>query len=218
MDDILKNEKYLIIDNLLNENESNLIQSKLYNSSFPWFIAGDRDDKGNMITASYEKLKFYEKDVNVVDLGQFYHSFFYIQNNKLVSNSKHVQIPLTILSNLIKIINIKNISILRAKSNLILESRKYNKNSYGIPHTDTRDINDEHYVLIYYVNNSDGDTVLFDNNKIFKKISPKKGRGLIFKGNLLHANGHPVESSTRCVINFNLQLGYTHTEGNVINE
>lgn len=195
---------YLIIDNLLNKNESNLVEKILYDSSFPWFLSVDRDNKNNIYTLPFKLLKKFNSNTNVVDKGQFVHTFYYTKNNVLVENSSYKDTPLKIISNLMNKINKKNITILRAKANLILESKYYTKNSYGVPHKDTEE---DHYVLIYYVNDCDGDTILFNkDNSIFKKISPKKGRGLFFKGNITHAGGHPVDSQTRCVINFNLNF------------
>lgn len=61
-----------------------------------------------------------------------------------------------------------------------------------------------HYSLIYYVNDSTGDTVFFDNNKnIIKTVTPKKGRVALFDGSILHSAGIP-EDQSRCIINFNL--------------
>jgi hypothetical protein len=204
MNNLLIDNKYLIIENLLNEQESNDIEKKMYDSFFPWYLTVEKDEKGNMYTVSPEIAKQYKDDKNVIDQGQFVHSFIYVKNNKLIENSIHKDIALNILQKFCIKTNLKNVFLLRSKANLITESKKYTKNSYGIPHIDF-DIN--HYVLIYYVNDSDGDTVLFDENKkIYKKISPKKNSVLLFRGNILHAGGHPVESSTRCVINFNLQI------------
>ena len=69
------------------------------------------------------------------------------------------------------------------------------------PHTDLRR---SHSALIYYVNDSDGSTVLFDENKnIIKEVEPKKGRILLFNGAILHAAGIP-KNGNRCVINFDI--------------
>ena len=63
-----------------------------------------------------------------------------------------------------------------------------------------------HYTGIYYVNDCDGDTFLFDGTKEIAKISPKKGRIVIFDGKTLHAGSHPYLSDFRMVINFNFKV------------
>jgi hypothetical protein len=78
-----------------------------------------------------------------------------------------------------------------------------NEKNFNIPH---KDLDTEHYVFLYYVNDSDGDTIIFDdNNKIIDKIKPKKGRILLFDGNLLHSSSHPILSKKRIVINIDLK-------------
>ena len=204
MNKLLNNKKYLVIDNLLSKEESIAIEKKLYDPYFPWYLTDIKDEKGNMYTILPEMVKEYINDKNVIDKGQFVHSFLYTQNNKLIENSVNTYIAFQILKNFCKKTNIQNLSVLRVKANLIIDSKSYTKNSYGVPHVDS---SETHYVLIYYVNDCDGDTILFNKNKkIFKRISPKKGRALFFKGDTLHAGGHPVNSSTRCVINFNLKI------------
>jgi hypothetical protein len=204
MNNILNENKYLIIEDLLNKDESNFVEKKLYDPFFPWYLSADKDNEGNRYTVLPEIVKQWKDDINVVDKGQFVHSFLYVENDKLIENSINKDIALKIISNFINKTQIKNLSILRAKANLLTESKKYSKSSYGVPHID---YDTKHYVLIYYVNDCDGDTVLFDENKkIYKKISPKKGKGLFFKGDTLHAGGHPVDTSTRCVINFNFKI------------
>ena len=80
------------------------------------------------------------------------------------------------------------------------------------------DIQMEHFVFLYYLNDSDGDTVISnerytpDKNQfksrqykpeILEKISPKKGRAVIFDGLLYHAAGVPKKNN-RCVLNFDI--------------
>jgi hypothetical protein len=57
--------------------------------------------------------------------------------------------------------------------------------------------------IIYYVNNSDGDSVFFDKklNEI-KRVSPRQGRAVVFSNPVNHAGSCPVNSPYRQVINF----------------
>ena len=99
MKELLRN-KYLIIDNFLKKNESNDIEKKLYDSFFPWFLTVDRDNKNNMYTVPFNDFKKFSFNKNVVDKGQFSHTFYHTKNNILVENSIYKDIPLKIISNL----------------------------------------------------------------------------------------------------------------------
>ena len=72
------------------------------------------------------------------------------------------------------------------------------------PHIDS---SKHHYALIYYVNDADGATVLFDEQtkNIIKEVEPKKGRILLFNGSIYHGGGIP-KTTNRCVINFNIDF------------
>ena len=62
----------------------------------------------------------------------------------------------------------------------------------------------QHTVVLYYVNDADGDTVFFDkNNNIIKSVSPKRGRVVMFDGLLYHGGGIP-KHGPRCVVNFDI--------------
>jgi len=82
-----------------------------------------------------------------------------------------------------------------------------------------------HYSLIYYINDADGDTVFFDNTLGDKfnewesfvekndfshwektiSVSPKKGRVVIFNGEIFHQSTYPTFKD-RYIINFNIEL------------
>lgn len=96
--------------------------------------------------------------------------------------------------------------ILRAKVNLNIPNKRKN---FITPHTDSFIPNSKS--IIYYINNSDGETIIYNNkfssNSIPKfwwnktKISPKKGRIVKFNSNILHSGNVPYEFITRLVLN-----------------
>lgn len=79
-----------------------------------------------------------------------------------------------------------------------------------------------HYSIIYYVNDIDGDTIFYNNTlgeeyenfsekllidkdlsywEEFKRVSPKKGRVVIFDGKIFHRSSYPTKGN-RYIINF----------------
>jgi len=68
------------------------------------------------------------------------------------------------------------------------------------PHIDGQD---PHWVCLYYVNDSDGDTIFYENDQKteIKRVSPKKGRIAFFDGSIYHSAGIPKKSH-RAIINF----------------
>lgn len=99
--------------------------------------------------------------------------------------------------------NLKFIKNYRYKLNCLepLEKKPTLEELYSNTHVDD-DI--EHVVLIYYTNDTDGDTILFDkNNQILKSISPKKGKMVLFDGNVSHCPSWPTKEN-RYVLNYNI--------------
>jgi hypothetical protein len=90
--------------------------------------------------------------------------------------------------------------------------------AYHHPHTDWK-LNDSGMTVLYYINNSDGPTYLFnqfykDNPKrltVHKKIPPKMGRMIAFEATRYHASSSPFKSPSRFVLNIvcgmNNQIG-----------
>lgn len=92
---------------------------------------------------------------------------------------------------------------------------------YDVPHVDIKDIGKNMYTLIYYVNHSDGETILYEqtcrgtnyqdeipaNLTCLERVSPRKNRLLIFNANQLHsAPAYCTED--RYVINLNISTEF----------
>ena len=74
------------------------------------------------------------------------------------------------------------------------------------------DLKMPHQVMIYYVNDSDGDTILYEKDKktIIKKIAPKKGRIVFFNGDIPHCASIP-QHNLWTVLNINVMTNsYPH--------
>ena len=89
-------------------------------------------------------------------------------------------------------------------SKTILQFPNSGDGSLDEPHID---MEREHKVLLYYVIDSDGDTVFFNKkNKINKRVTPKKGRAVLFDGSIWHSAYKP-KKNLRCIINFDYLEG-----------
>jgi len=85
------------------------------------------------------------------------------------------------------------------------------------------DMNVDHIAIVYYINDTDGNTIFLNNTngnsaeshqsnfkgidldefEIVNKIPPKKGRAVIFDGNIYHCGEYPTITD-RFVLNFDL--------------
>lgn len=102
-------------------------------------------------------------------------------------------------------------NIFRIKINMVMQDVDSPPGTHHMPHIDS---DGEHLVFLYYVNDSDGDTIFFNDRFngstpelgcVSEVVSPKSGRAVIFDGLQYHASSSPRYSKTRCVINVDFE-------------
>lgn len=99
--------------------------------------------------------------------------------------------------------NVSTDQIFRSRARLTLANDRLTElERIDNPHVD---YSTPHHVLLYYVNSTDGDTVMFEGSRVAERIPPKRGRAIIFDGSILHASSTPT-LSPRIVINNNIQI------------
>jgi hypothetical protein len=97
---------------------------------------------------------------------------------------------------------IKN--LLRVKANLLTNSVLTETELEQQVHIDHS--SDNFYSLIYYVIDSDGDTVIYDPEKGETRVPPVKGNCVIFPSTTKHRATSPVLNKRRIVLNFIFEI------------
>ena len=191
-----------IIDNFINKEYQEKIKLELLGgvdsknehhfSDFPWFYiedvtaSGDNDSQHRPAMA-HQYVEFDEQSPGIT--VSEYHDLFTPLLKK---------IGLTI--------GIRNISVLQGRSFLQFPVKE--KGEPDLPHIDIMD--KIHIVGLYYVVDSDGDTIIYNERKesesytIKQRVTPKQGRIVIFDGGLYHTAEQPL-NNTRCIVYYNIE-------------
>jgi hypothetical protein len=188
----------IIFEDIVPKPFQNDIEHHFLSGNFPWYLT--KETVGNDPRSS-----FY--DDKSLDCQQFVHLFFGTPDG-IVSNNYFQATPFIVMLE-DKTGRSFSDRLLRVKANLIPQSN-FPKGFYNPPHSDWGGENPdmETETLLYYVNDSDGDTLLFNEKpptesiSLMGKVEPKKGRAVLFDSNLLHCGTPPIVSQNRCVINF----------------
>jgi hypothetical protein len=172
-----------IIDDFLPEDVYQDILREINGVDFPWF---------------YKEHSSFTGD----NVPQFVH-IFYVEN-EVNSSSFQLVVPLITMFELKTDYKIELIN--RAKANLLVD-KPYKKEN--LKKTIHKDMNDKGYIsLLYYVEDSDGDTIIYskDKKKEVNRVSPRANRAFIFKGDEWHNATPPKKHQTRKIINIILKV------------
>ena len=186
-----------VYDDLISIEKQDEIASLHTGPYFGWYLSSTPN---HHTVDPYEDGSLKNHNIPVKDDIQFVHTF--VRDGEIVSS--YYDVVRELFGEIAKSASIKIQGFYRVKSNLQLKTTFSNSEFCNTPHVDSwRD----HTVVIYYVNDSDGDTKIFQEEhgeyKLIKQISPKKGRFVVFNGKHYHAGTHPNIHDKRIVINFN---------------
>ena len=159
---------------------------------FPWYFTQD-------VTK--------HNDVDSQKRSAFFHGYVVSDNDNTMGTIDSIfhDIFITLLKNVCCKIDKQDVNIIKGRSFLQLPIN-YNGERIDTPHID---IVDDHFVILYYVCDSDGDTIIYnekvksDSYTIQKRITPKQGRVVAFDGSYYHTAEQPIDN-IRCVVNYDL--------------
>jgi hypothetical protein len=175
--------KPLVINNFIaNDLQLNLLKT-LNSDSFPWFINLSKDDPNHAL--QMDSLIFLHGDTYAV---------------------QYAPLIFPLLTEFEKQLNIKIKSIERVKCNLLASRGEPFINPYHIDSINNRK------TMLYYVNDSDGDTVFYNeyypSDKVTEqqRVKHSQGTAVIFNSNQYHASSCPVNTKSRLTINCVLEI------------
>jgi hypothetical protein len=186
-----------VYDDLVPLDQQIVLEKILSGPDLPWFLfpEGPRPSVGN----SDDDNVLLRDDPRVREYIMFGHNF--LKEGKLTSDV--AVLVSEMFQQFCKTAGIELTAVGRMKANYQTQCSFSKEYFFSTPH---RDRTEEHTVLIYYVNDSDGDTTIFDDDgNVLRTVTPKRGRFLVFDGKYFHAGRHPILADKRIVINFNIK-------------
>lgn len=191
-----KNEIW-VFDDIIPVEQQEYVKSVVLGTDFQWHFIPDITSGGS-------------RD----ERPGFSHGF--IKDGEVKSHEAHIQMLEMIWAGCMEKMHEKtqsmgNYSVNKARTFLQLPLRNVKGGEYDAHHID---LFDEHFALLYYVCDADGDTVIFENMyskenpnppeldelKEKVRVTPKQGRVVIFDGYYWHTATQPTQG-VRCVIN-----------------
>lgn len=188
---------YYVFDDLISKKYQDEIENMLLKDiQFPWYFTPN--------------IFYFDKNTDLDLLKENFYGFMHIFKNEKGRQSMALDFLLPLMYTSCDKISFDLKNVLNVKSLLQLPNTKENNNCHS-------NILYPNLFLLYYVNDSQGSTTLYeeifpdvlpedsDPQKltIKAKIESKKGRIVLFNGLGYYSSPGP-ESGARCIINFNL--------------
>lgn len=199
-----------IFDDLLPPALVNRIEDQLMSREFSWFALdnlslGDQDEKYKFTYQdNYRYIETYGMSSLIYKDDLWYDPYgLYMMVRQLIDY-------------VLDETGLEMTRLLRVKANFLTNNvdHSFDEMCINFPHLDNYN---EHKVLVYYANDADGDTILFNerfeeshrnrtepiNLTTEARVTPKKGRILMFDGLQYHTSQNPINTTHRCILNIN---------------
>ena len=192
----------LVIDDFVSPEYQEKIKKELMglDNDFPWHYVEDVTSAGDYDSQYRAALAHQYVEIDDDD------------SSEIVSVYHHLFTPL--LSKACQYLKMPEAEVLQGRSFLQFPLVNVDTSVVDTPHIDL-DEGDEHIVVLYYVIDSDGDTIIYNERTKSltytekQRVTPKQGRVVIFEGGQYHTAQQPTKG-TRCIVNYNLD--YYDTE------
>ena len=188
----------LVIDDFVTLEYQEKIKQELLgvNNNFPWFHTEDVTDAGELTSQHRPALAHQYVNLNDDDVSEIESIFHHLFTPLLSKACQHLKMPQT--------------EVIQGRSFLQFPLRNIDTSVVDTPHIDL-DEGEEHIVVLYYVIDSDGDTVIYNERTKSltytekQRVTPKQGRVVIFEGGQYHTAEQPTKG-TRCIVNYNIDF------------
>ena len=191
----------IVIDDFISLEYQEKIKLELLglDNAFPWNYSEDVTGAGDYDSQHRPALGHQyvgiDDDNDTSEIMSVYHHLFVPMLSKAC---QHLKMPQT--------------EVLQGRSFLQFPLVNIDTSVVDTPHIDL-DEGWEHIVVLYYVIDSDGDTIIYNERTESpsytekQRVSPKQGRVVIFEGGQYHTAEQPTKG-TRCIVNYNLDYYY----------
>ena len=186
----------LVIDDFISLEYQEKIKQELLGleNNFPWIYTEDVTGAGDYDSQHRAALGHQYVEIDNDDVSEITSVYHHLFTPMLSKACQHLKMP--------------EVEVLQGRSFLQFPLKNIDTSVVDTPHIDL-DEGDEHIVVLYYVIDSDGDTIIYNERTESssytekQRVSPKQGRVVIFEGGQYHTAQQP-QNGTRCVVNYNL--------------
>ncbi len=190
--------KILVFDDIIDLEYQEKIKKVLLSDyeykgyEFPWYFT---QDVTNPLNSNTQKR------------SAFYHGYVVTDDDTIGTiDSVFHYLFVPLIDNSCSKIGKQDVTIIKGRSFLQLPIN-FKGEREDLPHVD---IVGDHFVMLYYVCDSDGDTIIYNEQEksssytVQKRITPKQGRVVLFDGSYYHTAEQPL-NNIRCVVNYDFK-------------